>query len=269
MHKDNEMPKPKARTNAAGNSLPEFPDLRTIRFQAKAYSPLNDTQEAYLNKIRNNILTFCTGPAGTGKTFCAAMAAAEALQSKQVDRIIITRPLVEAGEKIGFLPGDLNEKIDPYVAPFVDALKKIMGSGHVEALIQNERIEFLPLGFMRGHSWENAFVVLDEAQNTTKTQMKLFLTRIGKNTKVIVDGDLSQRDIHVFGLDDALRRVARIRGVGVHTFTEADIVRSGIVRDLIRAYSDHTFDDSSEEEQKEGLNRFLENSQGSNDDSTI
>jgi phosphate starvation-inducible PhoH-like protein len=260
MHKDNEMPKRQSKgrgaSDATASALPEFPDLRLSRYQAKTFSPLNDSQGTYLNKIANNIVTFCTGPAGTGKTFCAAIAAAEALKSKQVERIVITRPLVEAGEKIGFLPGDLNEKVDPYVAPFVDALKRVLGSGHVEALIEHGKIEFLPLGFMRGHSWDNTFVILDEAQNTTKSQMKLFLTRIGKGTRVIVDGDLSQRDIEAFGLDDALRRVARIKGVAIHEFTEADIVRSGIVRDFIVAYSDPKTA-GSEEEQKEGLNRYL------------
>lgn len=234
--------------------LPSLPELRQTRYQAKSFEPKNKAQEQYLSKIEANTLTFAIGPAGTGKTFIAALAAANAFKNKECDKIIVSRPLVEAGEKLGFLPGDMNEKVDPYVAPFVDALTRIMGSGQVEALIEHGKIVFLPLAFMRGHSWDNAFVVLDEAQNVTKTQMKLFLTRIGKNTKVIVDGDLSQRDIQVFGLDDALGRLETVRGVAVQVFTEADIVRSGIVRDILRAYSD-TFPDIPDD--REGLERFL------------
>jgi phosphate starvation-inducible PhoH-like protein len=245
--------------SAAANSLPALPELRETRYQAKTFKALNESQETYVNKIDNNTLTFCVGPAGTGKTFCAAMAAAMAFKDKLVDRIIITRPLVEAGEKIGFLPGDMNEKIDPYVAPFVDALSRIMGSGHVEALIEHKKIEFLPLAFMRGHSWNNCFVVLDEAQNVTKSQMKLFLTRIGKGTKVIVDGDISQKDIEAFGLDDAIERLAPVKGVAVHRFSDADIVRSGIVRDIIKAYSnEYLYEESSQD--REGLETFLKNS---------
>lgn len=245
-------------SNAAASSLPTLPELRETRHQPKTFNPLNRSQETYVNKIDNNVLTFCIGPAGTGKTFCAAIAAANAFKSKEVDRIIITRPLVEAGEKIGFLPGDLNEKIDPYVAPFVDALSRIMGTGQVQALIDHKKIEFLPLAFMRGHSWDNCFVVLDEAQNVTKSQMKLFLTRIGKGTKVIVDGDISQKDIEAFGLDDALKRLARVRSVAIHEFTEADIVRSGIVKDILVAYRNEP--ELSDEDSTEGLHNFLSNS---------
>jgi phosphate starvation-inducible PhoH-like protein len=235
-----------------------MPELRAERHRPKTYNAMNGSQEDYINKIENHTLTFCIGPAGTGKTFCAAIAAANAFKNKEVDRIIITRPLVEAGEKIGFLPGDMKEKVDPYVAPFVDALKRIMGSGQVEALIEHEKIEFLPLAFMRGHSWNNTFVVLDEAQNVTKSQMKLFLTRIGKGTKVIVDGDISQKDIEAFGLDDALERLARVKGIAVHEFTTEDIVRSGIVRDIIRAYSnEYDFYEEDDAENREGLEKYL------------
>lgn len=242
-------------------ALPEMPDLREARHVGKKiFKPLNDSQKSYTNKINNNIITFGIGPAGTGKTFCAAMAAAKAFDDKKIEKIIITRPLVEAGEKMGFLPGDLNEKIDPYVRPFADALSRIMGSGHVEALIANRRIEFMPLAFMRGQSWDNTFVVLDEAQNVTKTQMKLFLTRIGKGTTVVVDGDLTQKDIPVYGLDDAIRRLAFVKGVAVHEFTQADIVRSGIVHDIIVAYSNPTDDSLDKLDDTEGLERFIANS---------
>jgi phosphate starvation-inducible PhoH-like protein len=251
-------PKSRAKGMSAASSLPSLPDLRQPKHQAKTYSAITTSQETYINKIADHTLTFCIGPAGTGKTFCAAIAAAGALRAKEVDKIIITRPLVEAGEKLGFLPGDMNEKVHPYVAPFVEALSRIMGTGNVEALIDNQRIVFLPLAFMRGHSWNDTFVVLDEAQNVTKSQMKLFLTRIGKGTKVIVDGDISQKDIDAYGLDDAIERLARVKRVAVHEFTNADIVRSGIVRDIIKAYS-NLGDYEESEDNREGLNTFLDN----------
>lgn len=257
MHKDNnEMPKKNSTRSAkseSGNFLPNLPDLHETRHKAQVFTPKTKAQEDYLNKISNNTLTFAIGPAGTGKTFVAAMAAAQAFKDKSCNKIIITRPIVEAGEKLGYLPGDLNEKVLPYVTPFVDALSRVMGSGQVEALIQYEKIIFLPLAYMRGHSWDDSFVVLDEAQNVTKTQMKLFLTRIGRGTKVIVDGDISQRDIEVFGLDDALERLANVRGVGIQEFSEHDIIRSGIVRDILKAYSN----DSDVDECREGLDRYL------------
>lgn len=244
------------------SELPIMPELRVTKHQAtKTFKPKNLSQETYLNKIENNTITFGIGPAGTGKTFVAAMAAAKAFQDKEVEKIIITRPVVEAGEQLGFLPGDLKEKYGPYVQPFVEALSRVMGTGHVEALLEHGKIEFLPLAFMRGHSWDNTFVVLDEAQNVTKSQMKLFLTRIGKGTKVIIDGDLTQKDIDVDGLDDALDRLAKVPSVAIHQFIEADIVRSGIVRDIIRAYSSHSYLSSIETkfDESEGLERFIKN----------
>lgn len=248
----------------AETELPVMPELRLAKHHSnKAFKPKNVSQEQYLNKIENNTITFGIGPAGTGKTFIAAMAAAAAFKSREVNRIIITRPVVEAGEQLGFLPGDMGEKYAPYVAPFVEALSRIMGTGNVEALIEHKKIEFLPLAFMRGHSWDNTFVVLDEAQNVTKSQMMLFLTRIGQGTKVVIDGDLQQKDIPVDGLDDSIRRLARVPSVGIHQFTADDIVRSGIVKHIIQAYSDGYnsepdlgLDDFDE---GEGLERFLNN----------
>jgi phosphate starvation-inducible PhoH-like protein len=252
----------KRRTDAR-SELPVLPELRESRHPSnKSFKPKNLSQERYLNKINNNTITFGIGPAGTGKTFVAAMAAASAFKNKTVDRIIITRPVVEAGEQLGFLPGDMKEKYGPYVAPFVEALSRIMGSGQVEALIQHEKIQFLPLAFMRGHSWDNTFVVLDEAQNVTKAQMMLFLTRIGKDTKVVIDGDLSQKDLAVNGLDDALDRLAKVPAVAVHSFTDADIVRSGIVKDIIKAYSSGGGDSyhiDTDYDEEEGLTRFINN----------
>lgn len=244
------------------SELPVMPELRVTRHSGgKVFKPKNLSQEGYLNKINNNTITFGIGPAGTGKTFIAAMAAAAAMKERTIEKIIITRPVVEAGEQLGFLPGDLKEKYAPYVQPFVEALTRCMGSGHVEALLAHGKIEFLPLAFMRGHSWDNCFVILDEAQNITQAQMKLFLTRIGKGTKVVIDGDLDQKDLKVFGLDDAVARLAKVPSVGIHEFTEADIVRSGIVRHIISAYSSgYTSPVDSDFNEGEGLSRFINNS---------
>lgn len=241
------------RRDSGADSLPSLPELRVSRYRAKEFKPLNDSQATYLNKIDNNIITFCIGPAGTGKTMCAAIAAAKAFKDGEVEKIIITRPAVEAGEELGFLPGDINEKFLPYVAPFVDALSQVMGSGQVEALVQHGKIVFLPLAYMRGHSFNKAFVIADEMQNVTRSQMKLFLTRVGQNTKVVVDGDISQKDINVDGLEDGIERLARVKSVAVHRFQTSDIVRSGIARDVILAYSDEYEDEESDE----GLNRYL------------
>lgn len=245
----------------AASSLPVMPELRVEKHIKKDHKPINLSQEKYLNKIQSNTITFSIGPAGTGKTFVAAIAAARAFNNREIDKIIVSRPMVEAGEKMGFLPGDMNEKFLPYITPFIDALSRVMGTGHVQALIEHEKIIFLPLAFMRGHSWDRTFVVLDEAQNVTRSQMKLFLTRIGKDTTVIVDGDTSQKDIEADGLDDAIRRLARVRGVAVHEFNEADIVRSGIVRDIIVAYNDkptlYVSFAEDEDSDREGLNIFL------------
>jgi phosphate starvation-inducible PhoH-like protein len=255
----------KAYRGDAASSLPTLPDLRVNKHTAKVFKPINLAQESYLNKINNNVITFSTGPAGTGKTFVAAMAAAKSFNNKEIDKIIVSRPMVEAGEKMGFLPGDMNEKFTPYVAPFLEALSRIMGTGQVNALIEHQKIVFLPLAYMRGHSWDRTFVVLDEAQNVTKAQMKLFLTRIGKDTTVIVDGDISQKDeldnrTYADGLEDAIQRLAGVRGVAVHRFYDGDIVRSGIVRDIIIAYNDNPkYDDleMDEDDDREGLFRVL------------
>lgn len=228
------------------NQTPAEQDLaRTSR--PKAVLPLmprNARQAEALASIDQNILTFLIGPAGTGKTFLAAASAAMLLEKREIDTIIITRPAVEAGEELGFLPGEVEDKVAPWFAPFRIELEKRLGAGAVEAMLKGERIKFLPLAHMRGHTFERAFVVLDEAQNTTPCQMKLFLTRLGEDVRVVVDGDLAQGDLvdHrgkavVNGLEDALSRIAGVvRDVGVVEFEEEDIVRSGFLRDLIVAY---------------------------------
>lgn len=199
--------------------------------------PLTSNQRLYDKSIRSNIITFGTGPAGTGKTFYATMMMANMLKAGDIQRLIITRPAVEAGESLGFLPGELEEKFDPYFRPLKDALTKSFGSSHLEVLIKNGTIEAAPLGLLRGWTFEHCGVVFDEAQNSTAGQMKMFLTRIGEDCKVAVNGDTGQKDIREFsGLEDAMRRVLKINSVGHVAFTAEDIVRSGICREIVMAY---------------------------------
>ncbi len=212
-----------------------------------AYTPSQDrspikprtaAQKRYINAIRNNMLTFGIGPAGTGKSYCAGALAAEALESSKIERIIITRPAVEAGESLGFLPGDLDEKFAAYIDAFRDILNKRLGAGTVNYCLRHGRIVAAPLAYMRGKTFDqDTFVILDEAQNTTPQQMKMFLTRIGEQCKVVVNGDIRQSDIKgPNGLQDAIERVQDLPGVYVHEFERYDIVRSGLVRDLMDRY---------------------------------
>lgn len=212
-----------------------------------AYAPRQDksplkprtaAQKRYISAIRNNMLTFGIGPAGTGKSYCAGALAADALESGQIERIIITRPAVEAGENLGFLPGDLDEKFAAYIDAFRDILNERLGAGTVNYCLRHGRIVAAPLAYMRGKTFkEDTFVILDEAQNTSPSQMKMFLTRIGDDCKVVVNGDIRQSDIKgANGLADAIERVSGLPGVHVHEFERHDIVRSGLVRDLMDRY---------------------------------
>tara|TARA_R100001086_G_scaffold201543_1_gene117745 strand:- start:1120 stop:1908 length:789 start_codon:yes stop_codon:yes gene_type:complete len=197
-----------------------------------------DAQKAYINAIRTSDVTVGTGPAGTGKTYIAVVEAADMLRERKIEKLIITRPVVEAGESLGFLPGEIDEKFDPYFAPIRMILNKRLGKGHVEGMIAAGRIECAPLAFMRGHTFENAFVIFDEAQNSTPSQMKLFLTRIGKYSKVVIDGDLAQTDIKgPSGLKDAINLFGHYDWFSHVAFTEDDVVRSGIARDIVIAYN--------------------------------
>lgn len=215
--------------------------------------PQTDAQATYIRAITGSVLTFGMGPAGTGKTFIAASLAAEKLIQREVDRIIITRPAVEAGEELGFLPGELHEKFAPYRAPVRQVLERRLGRGAVEMFLKNEKIVILPLAHMRGWTFENAFVLLDEAQNTTPTQMKLFLTRIGEGSCIVVDGDATQRDVPgPCGLLDGLRRVKDLDKVSVVCFTKADVVRSGLTQQIVEAYENEVA-----EEDRAGLEKFL------------
>ena len=200
---------------------------------------LTEAQVDYDHSITNNIITFGVGPAGTGKTYVAAYRAAQALKNDWVERVVVTRPAIEAGETLGFLPGEMDEKYEPYFRPVRDALEEFLGSGPLEYYLKNKIIEARPLAYLRGATLKNAFVLFDEAQNTTPTQMKMFLSRIGDNAKVIVDGDPRQKDISgMSGLEDALNRLEGLAQVGVVEFDKSDIVRSGICRAIMNRYDD-------------------------------
>ena len=195
-------------------------------------------QQQYINAIRNHCLTFGTGPAGTGKSYCAGALAAEALESGRIERIILTRPAVEAGENLGFLPGEVEDKYAVYIDAFRDILNERLGSGVVDYCLRHGRIVGAPLAYMRGKTFSNnTFVILDEAQNTTPAQMKMFLTRIGEHAKVVINGDIRQSDLRgPNGLEDAINKVKGLPGVYIHTFERGDIVRSGLVRKIMDRY---------------------------------
>lgn len=201
--------------------------------------PLTANQRLYDISINANILTFGTGPAGSGKTWYATMLLAKMLHDGEIERIIVTRPAVEAGESLGFLPGELDEKYEPYFRPVREPLTDFFGSGHLEYLIKSKTIEARPLGLLRGASLSNAGILFDEAQNATPTQMKMFLTRVGENTKVIVNGDMRQKDIAgLSGLEDAIKRMSLVDRVGHIAFTRDDIVRSGFCKSVVLAYDE-------------------------------
>ncbi|MDD5332409.1 MAG: PhoH family protein [Rhodoferax sp.] len=210
--------------------------LKTKRNDLKART-LN--QATYLDSIAGHDITFGIGPAGTGKTYLAVAMAVDALQRSTVQRIVLTRPAVEAGERLGYLPGDLAQKIDPYLRPLYDALYDLMGFEQVQKALERQTIEIAPLAFMRGRTLNTAFVILDEAQNTTPEQMKMFLTRIGFGSKAVVTGDVSQIDLpktQLSGLIDAERVLKRVPGIAICRFTSADVVRHPLVARIVDAY---------------------------------
>lgn len=199
--------------------------------------PKTDSQRRYINAINSFDLIFATGPAGTGKTWLAAARAAQLLEDDKIDKIIITRPAVEAGESLGFLPGEKEEKFQPYLRPFRDVLDERLGKSFVDYLLKTGRIEAAPLAYMRGRTFKRAMVILDEAQNTTPVQMKMFLTRIGEDCKVVVNGDINQCDIRgISGLEDAVKRLAFIPSVKCVEFGRNDVVRSGLCQEIVSAY---------------------------------
>ncbi|MBH2044268.1 MAG: PhoH family protein [Comamonadaceae bacterium] len=225
---------------AGDQSLVEAPEgaivLNTRRADLRGRTP---TQNLYLENIATHDITFGIGPAGTGKTYLAVACAVDALERSAVQRIVLTRPAVEAGERLGFLPGDLAQKVDPYLRPLYDALYELMGYDKVQKAFERNAIEIAPLAFMRGRTLNNAFVILDEAQNTTPEQMKMFLTRIGFGAKAVVTGDVSQIDLPkgaMSGLIDAERVLKRVKGIAVTRFTSADVVRHPLVARIVDAY---------------------------------
>ncbi len=214
----------------------EQPALHTRRADLKARTPV---QAAYLDNIVSHDITFGIGPAGTGKTYLAVASAVDALERASVQRIVLTRPAVEAGERLGFLPGDLSQKVDPYLRPLYDALYDLMGYDKVQKAFERNALEIAPLAFMRGRTLNNAFVILDEAQNTTPEQMKMFLTRIGFGAKAVITGDVSQIDLpkgQMSGLIDAERVLKRVKGIAFTRFTSADVVRHPLVARIVDAY---------------------------------
>ncbi|HCE92601.1 MULTISPECIES: PhoH family protein [Acidovorax] len=225
---------------AGDSALVEAPEgaivLNTRRADLRGRTP---TQNLYLENIASHDITFGIGPAGTGKTYLAVACAVDALERSAVQRIVLTRPAVEAGERLGFLPGDLAQKVDPYLRPLYDALYELMGYDKVMKAFERNALEIAPLAFMRGRTLNNAFVILDEAQNTTPEQMKMFLTRIGFGAKAVVTGDVSQIDLPkgaMSGLIDAERVLKRVKGISVTRFTTADVVRHPLVARIVDAY---------------------------------
>ena len=199
-------------------------------------------QKSYVEAIKNNTVVFGVGPAGTGKTYLAVAMAVKALRERKISRIILTRPAIEAGEKLGFLPGDLQSKVDPYLRPLYDALYQIMGPDSFQKNMEKGLIEVAPLAYMRGRTLDNAFIILDEAQNTTPAQMKMFLTRIGFGSKVIITGDLTQKDLPTgaaSGLDIALKVLSKVEDIGFATMTGADVVRHPLVQKIVKAYDEY------------------------------
>lgn len=232
---------------------------RTIN--GKPVKPKTLGQKQYVDMIRKNMIVFGVGPAGTGKTYLAMSMAIQAFKNGEVNRIILTRPAIEAGEKLGFLPGDLQSKIDPYLRPLYDALYQIMGA---ESYLHNSEkglIEVAPLAYMRGRTLDNAFIILDEAQNTTPAQMKMFLTRIGFGSKVIITGDQSQKDLPAgatSGLDTAVRILKKVKDIGFCFLTSSDVVRHPLVQKIVEAYEEYEereVDNDRPREKSGGRNR--------------
>ena len=217
-------------------------DLICHTMLGKPVKPKTLGQKQYVDAIRNNMITFGIGPAGTGKTYLAMAMAITAFKNEEVSRIILTRPAIEAGEKLGFLPGDMQSKIDPYLRPLYDALYQIMGA---DAFIKNSEkglIEVAPLAYMRGRTLDNAYIILDEAQNTTPSQMKMFLTRIGFGSKVVITGDRTQKDLprdQISGLDTAMKILGKIEGIKFCTLTSHDVVRHPLVQKIVKAYEEY------------------------------
>jgi len=226
--------------SALSVSVEETPVLRTRRIDLHGRTP---NQTLYIRHIHDHDITFGIGPAGTGKTYLAVASAVDALERDLVKRLVLVRPAVEAGERLGFLPGDLAQKVDPYLRPLYDALYDLMGFDKTAKLFERNTIEIAPLAYMRGRTLNHSFIILDEAQNTTPEQMKMFLTRIGIGTKAVITGDVTQIDLargQKSGLIEARRVLKDVRGIAFTDFTSADVVRHPLVQKIINAYEKHT-----------------------------
>jgi phosphate starvation-inducible PhoH-like protein len=224
-----------------GRSETALPETLYRTHRGKEIRPKTAGQRAFVDAIEGNTLTFGIGPAGTGKTFLAVVMAVRALRARGVARVILSRPAVEAGEKLGFLPGDLKEKVDPYLRPLYDALAEMLDGAVVERYLERGIIEVAPLAYMRGRTLSDAFVILDEAQNATRDQLKMFLTRLGSGSKMIVNGDVTQVDLPggaKSGLLEVPRRFAGIADIGIVELNETDVVRHPLVSKIIRAYAE-------------------------------
>ena len=216
-------------------------DRLEIKTRKRSVEPRTPGQKEYVKALLNNELVFGVGPAGTGKTYLAVAVGVSMLVDRRVDKIVLSRPAVEAGERLGFLPGDMKEKIDPYLRPLYDALNDFYPGAKVEKLIEDGSVEVAPLAFMRGRTLSNAFIVLDEAQNTTEMQMRMFLTRMGEHSRMVVTGDTSQVDLPRgvrSGLDEALWVLNNVKGVSITRLTDTDVVRHPLVAKVVRAYAD-------------------------------
>ena len=217
-------------------------DVICHTIQGKAVKPKTLGQQKYVDAIKNKMITFGVGPAGTGKTYLAMAMAITAFKNDEVSRIILTRPAIEAGEKLGFLPGDLQSKVDPYLRPLYDALYEILGADAFMKNMEKGLIEVAPLAYMRGRTLDNAYIILDEAQNTTPAQMKMFLTRIGFGSKAIITGDLTQKDLpfdSISGLEESLKVLRKVKEIGVCELTNKDVVRHPLVQKIVAAYDQY------------------------------
>lgn len=223
----------------SGDLWPEDESAPSVHTRRGTLSARSNNQSAYLQAMAEHDITLAIGPAGTGKTYLAVAMAVDALERQAIQRIVLTRPAVEAGERLGFLPGDLGQKVDPYLRPLYDALYDLMGHERVQKAFERQQIEIAPLAFMRGRTLNHAFVILDEGQNTTPEQMKMFLTRIGFGSKAVITGDISQVDLprhQTSGLIDAERVLKRVQGIAICRLTSADVVRHPLVARIVDAY---------------------------------
>jgi phosphate starvation-inducible PhoH-like protein len=217
-------------------------DVLCITAKGRPVKPKTIGQREYIQSVLKNTVTVGVGPAGTGKTYLAVAAAVSAFRDKQVNRIVLTRPAVEAGERLGFLPGDLQSKVDPYLRPLYDALFDMLGAETYQKYVERGNIEVAPLAYMRGRTLDDSFIILDEAQNTSREQMKMFLTRMGFGSKIVITGDVTQIDLPggtVSGLKEAMRVLKNIEGIGICELTDADVVRHVMVQRIVRAYEEY------------------------------